>query len=103
MRQAKEDEIMFMVDVLNICAKSKGKVNVFGLFELEDTYKPRDIINASDFYMHHKRAWYLLQKWCSKGWYDYGVTLDLGWLTDEGKEIAQLYINKGECTGYANG
>lgn len=47
---------------------------------------PREIINLPMFkhFMHYKRAWYLLDKWSSKGWYDWGVTLDLGWLTDEG-------------------
>jgi len=48
---------------------------------------PRDIINESDFPLHHKRAWYLLQKWADKGWYTYGVTLDLGWITEEGMKV----------------
>jgi hypothetical protein len=39
--------------------------------------------------MHYKRAWYLLEKWSNKGWYEYGVTLDLGWLTPLGKEVAE--------------
>lgn len=50
----------------------------------------RVIINEPDFYMHHKRAWYLLEKWCGKDWYEYGVTLDLGWLTDKGIEAARV-------------
>lgn len=50
---------------------------------------PRDIINYPEFSMHHKRAWFLLEKWCRKGWYEYGVTLDLGWITEEGMEIAR--------------
>ncbi len=33
-----------------------------------------------------KRCWYLLEKWVDKGWYDFGVTLDLGWITPEGQE-----------------
>jgi hypothetical protein len=48
---------------------------------------PRDLINEPDFPIHHKRAWYLLQKWSDKGWYDYGVALDLGWVTEEGMLI----------------
>ncbi len=44
---------------------------------------PREIINEPGFPLHHKRAWYLLEKWDSKGWYEYGVTLDLGWFTAE--------------------
>ena len=26
-----------------------------------------------------KQAWRTLEKWCNKGRYEYGVTLDLGW------------------------
>jgi hypothetical protein len=44
----------------------------------------RDIINEPDFPLHYKRAWFLLEKFCEKSWYEYGVTLDLGWLTSEG-------------------
>lgn len=32
-----------------------------------------------------KRKWSILKKWDMKGWYEYGVALDLGWLTDLGK------------------
>jgi hypothetical protein len=46
----------------------------------------RDVVQASG--IHHKRCLYLLQKWCGKGWYSYGVSLDLGWLTEKGKEAA---------------
>jgi hypothetical protein len=28
-----------------------------------------------------KQAHRTLEKWCHKGWYDYGVAIDLGWLT----------------------
>jgi hypothetical protein len=41
-----------------------------------------------------KRAYYLLEKWSEKDWYDYGVALDLGWLTDKGKETASCLINE---------
>ena len=54
----------------------------------------RDIINESGFPFHHKRAWFLLEKWCGKGWYEYGVTLDLGWLTEEGIEKAKSLSNE---------
>ena len=36
-----------------------------------------------------KQNWYYLQKWCSRQWYDYGVSLDLGWLTENGMERAR--------------
>jgi hypothetical protein len=48
---------------------------------------PRDIIPTIG--IHCKRCWYLLKKWSRKGWYDYGVTVDLGWLTEKGKEVAE--------------
>lgn len=52
-------------------------------------YTVRDIINEPDFPIHYKRAWYILNKWIRNGWYDCGVTLDLGWLTMEGKRVAE--------------
>ena len=39
---------------------------------------------------NYKRVAYLASKWCSRGWYNYGVTVDLGWLTDEGHAAAEL-------------
>jgi len=27
----------------------------------------------------HKQAWRTLEKWSSKGWYEWGGTMDLGW------------------------
>ena len=51
----------------------------------------RDIINEVP--INYKRCWYLLGKWADKGWYEYGVTLDLGWLTSEGVSVvAELAI-----------
>ena len=49
----------------------------------------RDIICelASELEFVPKQAWRTLEKWCDKGWYDYGVSIDLGWLTDKGKEV----------------
>lgn len=29
---------------------------------------------------HPKQAWRTLEKWASKGLYDFGVAIDLGWL-----------------------
>lgn len=40
----------------------------------------RDIIN-NYCKIPRKRANYILIKWCDKGWYDYGVSMDLGWIT----------------------
>ena len=43
---------------------------------------PRDIINGMvniGLIQSHKQAWATLRKWCRKGIYNYGVSLDLGW------------------------
>ena len=56
---------------------------------------PRPLINSDDFEMHYKRAWYLLNKWAEKGWYDWGVTLDMGWLTEEGVAVAEKWKEEG--------
>jgi hypothetical protein len=46
----------------------------------------RDVIPDD---MPDRRAVYLLRKWAGKGWYDYGVSVDLGWLTEKGREAAR--------------
>lgn len=46
----------------------------------------RDVVIGSDVPL--KRAHYLLMKWAKKGWYQYGISLDLGWLTAEGLRAA---------------
>lgn len=39
--------------------------------------------------IHPKRAEYLLDKWVSKGWFECGVSLRSGWLTEAGLAAAQ--------------
>lgn len=34
-----------------------------------------------------RRAAYICDKWAAKGWYDYGVNVLAGWLTEKGKAI----------------
>ena len=48
---------------------------------------PREIMKTMS--INRKRALYLLDKWADKGWYEYGTSLDLGWLTKEGIEAAE--------------
>ena len=85
----KDDEKQFLLTIYDE-SKSLIPVNIFGIIkDLQPKYNVREIINRPEFPIHHKRAWYLLRKWSDKGWYDYGVTLDLGWLTDEGKAVAE--------------
>ena len=45
-------------------------------------HTPRTILNSVNSPVVPKRGWYLLRKWSSYGWYDWGVTVDLGWFTD---------------------
>ena len=66
----KDDEKQFLNAVAN-----KGEMTV------------REVIDAAP--LHHKRAWYLLNKWSRKGWYEWGVKMDIGWLTPEGKAAAK--------------
>jgi hypothetical protein len=65
--QVKPDEIAF----LRLCAADPRR-------------SARDIINTPGFPMHHKRAWFLLEKWARLGWYDYGVSVDTGWMEPTG-------------------
>lgn len=71
----REDEKKFFLLCLKYGRKS------YGNYSDEYYTDVRDIIGIlSDLdIMHHKRCWYLLEKWCRMGFYDYGVTLDLGW------------------------
>ncbi len=40
-----------------------------------------------DLGMNEKRAAYILEKWYGKGWYECGVSIMAGWLTEEGKAL----------------
>lgn len=43
---------------------------------------PRTIINEMvhrGMIKSPKQAWRTLEKWSDRGWYEYGVSLDLGW------------------------
>ena len=55
------------------------------MYKYKGELMPRRIINEK-MEINHKRAAYLLEKFSNKGWYDYGVSLDKGWLTEEGLE-----------------
>jgi len=39
--------------------------------------------------LNQKRAAYICEKWVDKGWYDYGVNVLAGWLTEKGMEVVQ--------------
>jgi len=86
----RKDEKAFFLRCVN-------EITNHGINELRKN-SPRMIINEPGFPVHHKRAWYLLEKWSDKGWYDYGVSLDMGWITEEGNAIGDKLgqIQEGE-------
>ena len=59
-------------------------------YNLRGSMKPRDVVNLLADTIPHKRCWYYLDKWSSLGFYDYGVTLDLGWFYPD--ELPQRYL-----------
>ena len=41
-----------------------------------------------------KRVLYILEKWSSRGWWDYGVSIHLGWMTPAGASgLRDLYCD----------
>lgn len=87
----KEDEKKLLIDVYQKCQNNMTK----NPLTQQGRPWPRDLINSPDFYIHYKRAWYLLEKWSDKGWYEWGTVMDLGWLTREGESAAEkLLIDK---------
>lgn len=55
---------------------------------------PRTIIQMLSEFINYKRCWYLLEKWGNKGFYNYGVTMDLGWFEAEyfTGEYQEIYL-----------
>ena len=45
----------------------------------------RDVVK--ELGMNEKRAAYILSKWEKRGWYNWGVNILAGWLTEEGKTV----------------
>ena len=58
---------------------------------LETKRWPRDVVPDG---MHHKRLWAICEKWARKGFYEYGVSCDLGWFIDVG------YMKKPEFAAF---
>lgn len=56
---------------------------------------PRAILAAHPTLMHPKRMWAMLDKWVGRGLYEYGVCLDLGWLTPAGITFAKKVLAEG--------
>ncbi len=79
--------------------KLDEKVFLLALYSHGET--PRQLIYSGTVPINHKRARSLLEKWFKKGWYDFGVTLDLGWLTSKGISKAKEVLN--ECNEQREG
>lgn len=70
-------EIIFFM----ACVNEQRRINS----SKHEEFTPRAIGNIfSRLGFSYKQLCYYLRKWCGKGFYDYGVTLDLGWF-DFGK------------------
>lgn len=67
----KEHEKIFFALCAHLCRNNLAKSSHY--------LNPRDIVNILCETIPHKRCWYYLKKWSELGFYDYGVTLDLGW------------------------
>lgn len=50
-----------------------------------DSAYVRNVVNSIG--MPEKRAAWILSKWTSRGWYDYGVNILAGWLTPDGRGV----------------
>ena len=53
----------------------------------DDSEKPYIRKIVADIGMNERRASYILEKWCSKGWLECGVSPFAGWLTELGLTI----------------
>lgn len=72
----KEHEKIFFALCYNLCTRFSGNTSNV---EIKVTMHPRQIINALAGTIPRKRCWYYLDKWARRGFYDYGVNLELGW------------------------
>lgn len=79
----KEDEIKFFRTMIRYGRQTTDNRDIVGIF-------PRDIINFLSEYIHHKRCWYLLSKWSRLGFYNWGVSMGLGWI--EIDKLPERYI-----------
>ena len=52
--------------------------------EFDSSIDPKTIMEETDCNVPKKYCEYFLEKWNAMGWYEYGVCLYLGWLTEAG-------------------
>jgi len=65
--------------------KSDEAALLLALQESKEQCYVRQLVR--DLQIPEKRAAYICDKWTAKGWYDYGVSVLAGWLTEEGKAV----------------
>ena len=44
--------------------------------------------------VHYKRVVGWCYKWDRRGWYEWGTSADLGWLTERGHEVARVVADR---------
>ena len=65
-------------DEQKLLAEAQKRADEFGLFGARSL--------ATEIGIHPKRAAYIYEKWCGRGWYECGVSIMAGWLTEKGKQ-----------------
>ncbi len=68
----KPDEEMFFFMCKGLCGQQQP-----------DRTLVKDLILTPGFPIHPKRAMMMLEKWTDRGWWEYGVSLWTGWMTDK--------------------
>lgn len=92
----KADERDMLRDLLAYCRNLY--MDYDGAPPVDRRVTPRQLIEGlwASYGVHSKRAHYLLSKWAGRGWYEYGVCLDLGWVTPEGWIEARAKLREAE-------
>lgn len=91
----KHDEVIFLNEMLKNHIEKRKRGKLFDMVIYTSKNFPRDIYERLG--INYKRACYILEKWSKKGWYDWGVSIDMGWLeNDKLKEIITFLKDKEE-------
>ena len=62
------------------------------LLTMNRVYTVREVVKMFDGVIPYKQMIYYLRKWSGLGFYDYGVTLDLGWIIP--RNVPARYFEK---------
>lgn len=91
----KDDEIKFF----KACYKHLTHIGNSQI--VKGKYTARELIEILEDFIPSKRMWYYIHKWDSLGFYNYGVSPNVGWLEDDKiplryLELVQKENKKGE-------